>query len=181
MQPEHPQHPFKLVRRFLRKHPEFKNSSTQQGFANLIDRSESLVRSVEIGRIKMSTKLAQHIENTLGVASTWLASHHYAKDPIISTSGKPLTHEMVLACLERDTERDLQDVERDLKSIGNISGGEPMTFVQRLAANTGKAVEIALETTLDQGDSSLLNQINELLLKYATRQSPRTMESASGD
>jgi len=171
---EHPRHPFKLLRHHLRSHPLLRESSTQKGFAALIDRSESLVRSVEIGRIKMSPKLAQHIENTIGVASTWLSSRHYAKDPIISTNGKPLTHDMVLACLKRASEANMREAEENSTPTQNAPANAPLTLAQQMAAGTLKLVEQALAMSLARDDPSLMHEITELLLRYETRHSPRT-------
>jgi len=173
---EHPKHPFKLLRRHLRSHPLLRESSTQKGFAVLIDRSESLVRSVEIGRIRMSPKLAQHIETMLGVASTWLSSRHYANDPIISASGKPLTHDMVLAYLKRASESDMRDVEENPAINQDARADAPMTLAQQMAAGTLKLVEQALAMALARDDHSLMHEITGLLLKYETRHNPRPKE-----
>lgn len=74
MPPPHLEHPLRKLRRELAHSgaPHLKKVATQKGFAELVGRSESLIRNVESRIIECSTSLAALISEKTGVSSDWL-------------------------------------------------------------------------------------------------------------
>lgn len=94
--------PIKKLRQFVASHSALVQFSTQRGFGGLIGRSEQYVKALE-SKPKISAKLAQQIEVSLGVSADWLLSPERWSEPIPATDGKPLGHGFLLDKLKRDT------------------------------------------------------------------------------
>lgn len=79
MPPPHHERPLRKLRRELAQSgvPHLKKFGTQKGFAELVGRSESLIRNVESGIIECSAGLAALISERTGVSRDWLLG----KDP----------------------------------------------------------------------------------------------------
>jgi len=105
------QHPFKILRRFLKGHPDLAEASTQNGFAKLVGCSPALIQAVE-QRSKISTKLALKVQAATGVAIPWLAQMRDPREPIPAEGGGSLTHELVLASIGQARERHSVQVEQ---------------------------------------------------------------------
>jgi hypothetical protein len=85
--------PLQVLRNFFERDDVLRPMSTQSGFANLIGRSEPLIRSVEKGRLEMSPKLAKRISFATGVSEGWLAGEADPAEPIPCRDGTTLTVE----------------------------------------------------------------------------------------
>ena len=104
--------PLERLRLYFEKNPELRPLSTQAGLARLIGRSESLVRSVEKGRVKMSSKLARTISEQLGVDDAWLMQVHVdsSEGPIPALGGGQLDYVGVLSRITTGIESGLEKV-----------------------------------------------------------------------
>ena len=168
----HQQHPFKILRQFLKGHPDLKQGSTQKGFAAMADCSPSLIRAVEQGQIKITPKLAKKIHACTGVSIPWLSTMHRPDQAIPAASGGVLTHESIIAKLKEEMERNLQMAEQSLM-IGPIpatdspeAAKDPSTLMKRRMASTvAKLVEEALFESLNRGDQRMINEINRVLAR----------------
>lgn len=85
-------HPIRRIREALKDTSEasglreFKSSA---GFAALIQRSASSIRSVECGHTKKWDRLAKHIESMTGVSAAWMLGNPQLSDPIVDVEGDP--------------------------------------------------------------------------------------------
>lgn len=85
--------PVELLRHFFENDEILRPMATQAGFANLLNRSEVLIRTVEKGRLKVSGKLAKRISIMTGVPEDWLQGTVEETDKIPSRDGGDLTAE----------------------------------------------------------------------------------------
>lgn len=168
-----PQHPFKILRKFLKGHPELREAATQEGFAKLVGCSKSLVRAVEQGQTKMTPKLARKVQAMTGVSMAWLATKQDPGQPIPGEDGEPITHSGILSRIEAEIARNHEEAAGELL-IGSQailerseSDKEPTRGIkQRMAATMGKLVEEAVMLGLDRGDTALVEEITRLLAKH---------------
>lgn len=164
------QHPFKILRRFLKGHPELKQASTQKGFAELVDCSQSLIRAVEQGQTKITPRLAKKIQAVTGVSIPWLSAMRRPDQAIPAASGGALTHEAIIAKFSEEIERNLLDAEQSLM-IGPIppadspeaSKDPSVSMKRRMASTMAKLVEEALFESLSRGDQRMMNEITRAL------------------
>lgn len=91
--------PIQVLRSFLEKEPDLRSISTQAGFARLVGRSETLIRSIEKERAKLSRKLARKISELVGVDETWLMQCPTTGNVIPSKDGGELTHLEVVCAI----------------------------------------------------------------------------------
>jgi hypothetical protein len=174
---EQRQHPVKILRRFLREHPGFKPFSTQPGFAKFVGCSESLIRTVELDKAKVSGKLRQMIKASTGVSGAWLSSDQRPGFPIPAEQGGHVTYELVYDKYEKAVhEREM----RDARIIPIQPPIPPVTAAQKLARSTAKLVEDAILESLKRGDTRLINDINMCLLQERPPEAPgdETLEPA---
>lgn len=74
--------PTQAIRKALAQTPHLKEFSTQAGFAQLVGRSESLIRAVEGKRVSMSAKLARELAPRFKVSEDWLMQEDVAETDI---------------------------------------------------------------------------------------------------
>lgn len=91
--------PIQVLRSFLEKDQDLRSISTQAGFARLVGRSETLIRSVEKERAKLSRKLARKISELVGVDEAWLMQCPATGNVIPSKNGGELTHLEVVCAI----------------------------------------------------------------------------------
>lgn len=108
--PIHPQHPLKILRRFLKGHPELREAATQEGFAKLVGCSRSLVRAVEQGQTRMTMKFARKVQAMTGVSLVWLAAKQDPGHPIPGGDGEPITHSGILDRIEAQIRRNFAEL-----------------------------------------------------------------------
>lgn len=147
--------------------------STQLGLAQLVDRSESLLRSVEAGRMEMSPKFARALSKMTGVDPDWLMKPSVDSSPIPSVDGSPLELGMVIARIKSETERNINNAERDLAEAAKLqaetasTATDPMVpmvpMERRMAVVMSKLVEDALFDSLTRGETQLMDEITKLL------------------
>lgn len=92
--------PVKVLRRFLQKFPETEEYSSQLHLAQLVNHSESLVRAIEGGRMKMSRKFAQALSTATGVSKDWLMLPQVDTEDVPSENGRLLKMEDALARIQ---------------------------------------------------------------------------------
>ncbi|RYD85763.1 MAG: XRE family transcriptional regulator [Verrucomicrobiaceae bacterium] len=166
------QHPFKILRAFLRGHPDLKKASTQEGFAKLVDCSRSLIRAVEQGQTRITERLAEQVVEATGVSLAWLTVKQNPTQPIPAAGGGILTHQVILGRIEEETERNLREASSDLlnasKSLFDPGGAlSDASFLirKRMASTMAKVVEEALLESLSRGDTYLMEEITRLLAR----------------
>lgn len=167
-----PQHPFKILRKFLKGHAALRQASTQEGFAAMVDCSKSLIRLVEQEQTKITPKLAKKVQLATGVSISWLATKHDPLLPIPGEDGKPLTHEAVVSRMKREISQNLEEASVNLL-IGSkaliersVSAKDPSDAIRRRMASTmAKVVEEALYLSLGHGDMRLMEEITRLLAR----------------
>ncbi|MGL5017509.1 MAG: helix-turn-helix domain-containing protein [Luteolibacter sp.] len=166
----HLQHPFKILRRFMKGHPDLKQASTQKGFAELVDCSQSLIRAVEQGQTHLTPKLEKKIQAATGVSIAWLSTQHLPDQPIPAASGGALTHEAVITRIKDHIERYQQQAERSLMAVSKTTADSSSTAMdpsssikRRMAASIGKLVEEALFESLSRGENRLMDEITRAL------------------
>lgn len=164
--------PTKALRLFFSKHLELRELSTQLGLAQLVDRSESLLRSVEAGRMEMSPKFARALSKMTGIDPDWLMKPSVDSSPIPSVDGGPLQHGMVIARIKSETERNLNKAERDLAEAAKLNAEIADTtshlmvpMKRRMAVAMSKLVEDALFESLTRGETQLMDEITKLLAR----------------
>lgn len=111
--------PIKRLRAFLSEHPSLKVFSSQRGFGELIDRSESYVRAMESNG-KITGLVAKQMEKKMGVCAMWLLDPDVSPDFIPSDSGDELTHEMVIGKVRAQTADNHEEARR-------LLGSEPVS------------------------------------------------------
>ena len=164
----HPQHPFKILRRFLKGHRDLVWASTQAGFARLVGCSPGLVRAVE-QRIKITPKLAMKVQSATGVSIPWLSEMQDPEKPIPTTTGKTLTHEMVIQISSQAKLHPVLTGRTGLMasfiSVASATADRDpaMPMARRMAVAMARFVEDALFETLNRGDTSLMDAITKLL------------------
>jgi transcriptional regulator with XRE-family HTH domain len=170
-----PQHPFKILRKFLKGHPDLRQASTQQGFAALVDCSRSLIRLVEQEQTKITEKLAKKVQAATGVPLSWLATKHDPELPVPGEDGTPLTHEAVISRIKREISQNLEEASVNLlvgsKAVieRSNSAKDPSDAIRRRMASTmAKVVEEALYLSFDRGDTRLMEEITRLLAGQGT-------------
>lgn len=89
----------RLLRKLLKKDNDLKAFATQRGFAELAECSLGLVQAVEQGITPLSKRLAQSIEERLGVSAEWLQNPE-AILPIPAVDGTPVTTKSIKQKLE---------------------------------------------------------------------------------
>lgn len=168
-----PQHPFKILRKFLKGHPDLKQAATQDGFAKLVDCSRSLVRAVEQEQTGISPKLAKKVQATTGVAISWLATKHDPEQPIPGADGKLLTHADVISRIKREISGNINHASANLlaRSKNAVEGPgygkeSSASINRRLARDLAKVVEDTLYQRLACGDTRLMAEIAGLLARH---------------
>ncbi len=163
--------PIRALRQFLQQHPDTEEFSTQQGLAQLVDRSESLVRAIEGGRMEVSRKFAKALSEATGVSRDWLMLSEISSEEVPSERGGMLRHEDVVGRIKRMIQGNLEDAATHLrvssashrpKSPENIESG---TIQQQMATTMAKLVENALRESLGRGDTRLMEEITRLLAR----------------
>jgi len=154
----------------MKGHPNLKHASTQQEFAKLVGCSQSLVRAVEQEHTKITPRLAKKVQAATGVSISWLSTLHLPDKPIPAVGGGTLTHEVVIAAIQKELERNLQKVERSLmigpKALADssiIAEDPSLSMKRRMASTLAKLTEEALFETLSRGDNRLVNEITRIL------------------
>jgi transcriptional regulator with XRE-family HTH domain len=167
-----PQHPFKILRKFLKGHPDLRQASTQAGFAELVGCSRSLIRAVEQGQAKITTKLAKQVQTVTGVSISWLSTPQAPDEPIPAAAGGELKHEAVIAMVAKEIERNLRDAERNLlldpeakEGVHAQDAGSQQTTWRRIAAAMGRLVEEAIFEGFTRGEDRLAGEITKTLAK----------------
>ena len=167
-----PQHPFKILRKFLKEHPDLRQASTQAGFAEFVGCSRSLVRAVEQGQTKITTRLAKRIQAATGVPIAWLSTPQAPDQPIPAAAGGELKHETVIAMVAAEIERNLREAERNLlldpeagEGDQDHDAGSQQATWRRIAAAMGRLVEEAIFEGFTRGDDRLAGEITKTLAK----------------
>lgn len=161
--------PTKALRIFFDQNEELRPFATQKGFADLIGRSESMIRAMEGSRaVKMSPTLARRISTLTGVSQEWLMAPDAGGIDIPSFEGLPLRHDAVIARINRQIDRNLRLAVNGLADgAGENTQSPPESFGsftnRRLAALTAKMFENYLFADLERGDSRLMEEITKLL------------------
>src|SRR5215213_6824481 len=93
--------PIKVLRDFLKTHPRTAQFSSQQGIARVGEHSESLVRAIEGGRLKMSRRFAERLAFNTGASPDWLRNEEVDSYSIPSARGGRLTIEEVLFFMDK--------------------------------------------------------------------------------
>jgi len=183
----HPQHPFKILRRFMKGHPDLNQASTQLGFAQLVDCSLGLIRAVELGT-KITPKLAKKVQAATGVSIPWLSKKQDPEEKIPAASGGTLTHEAVLARIGQERERYIQEAERDLLTVAKIKANsaepskDPSTSMRRrMASAMARLVEEALFESLNRGETRLMDDITRILARDLPAEEADSGTSGDGD
>jgi hypothetical protein len=161
--------PTKALRIFFDQNEDLRPFATQKGFADLIGRSESMIRAMEGSRgVKMSPTLARRISTLTGVSQEWLMAPEAAGIDIPSFEGQPLGHMTVIARINGQ-------LDRNLKLVGKNFEGDPAEIAhppsedsrstqnRRLAAVTTKLMEKVLFASLERGESGLMDELMKLL------------------
>jgi len=184
----HPQHPFKILRKFMKGHPKLKMAATQQGFSQLVDCSQSLVRAVEQGQTKITPRLAKKIQAATGVPISWLSTLHNPKDPIPAASGGMLTHETTLATIDQEIDRNLEKAGRSLmtssKNVADppaIAVGPTLSPKRRIATALAKLTEEALFESLSRGETRMMDEITRILARDQSAEKPEVQAPGNGD
>lgn len=162
----------------MKGHPDLIQASTQLGFAGLVDCSLGLIRTVELGT-KITPKLAKKVQAVTGVSIPWLSKKHDPGQPIPAASGGILTHESVIARMRQESERYLQEAERDLLIGSNVAADsneaakDPSTSIKRrMASLMARLVEEALFESLSRGDTRLMDEITRVLARDLPAEKP---------
>lgn len=164
--------PTKALRHFFSKHVELRELSTQLGLAQLVDRSESLLRAVEAERMEMSPKFARALSKMTGVDPDWLMKSSVAESPIPSVDGSPLRHEIVIARIKGEIERNITKAEHNLAEAAKLNAesiaatNDPaVPMKRRMATAMSKLVEDAIFESLTRGETHLMDEITKLLAR----------------
>lgn len=168
--------PIRVLRRFLQQHPETKEFSSQLGIAQLVDRSESLVRAIEGGRMEMSPKFARALSAMTGASKDWLLQPDVDPEEVLSESGGRLRHEEVLDRVRLQIKSNLDDVAASLaaariqRESGDVAKGVAGSLQQRMAEQMAGLVQAALTESLARGDTRLMEEITRLLARQSGRE-----------
>ena len=164
--------PTQALRQFFSKHLELRAWSTQLGLAQAVDRSESLLRSVEAGRMEMSPKFARALSSRTGVAFDWLMKSTVDPSDIPAADGGQLEHEVVIARIKSEIERNLNQAERDIAAAAKldavsaaVTSDPAVPMKRRMAAAMAKLVEDALFESLSRGETGMMDEITKILAK----------------
>lgn len=104
--------PLERLRTFLGDHHELKSCATQAGLARLIGKSETLVRSLERSRAKVSSKVANLLSEATGCDPQWLQTEMVEVDcPIPALGGGQLDHLQVLERFTRRIDSNLEKIQ----------------------------------------------------------------------
>ena len=104
--------PLERLRRFFGEHQDLKFAATQAGLARLIGKSETLIRSLERGRAKVSHKVANQLSAATGCHPQWLLDETVEEDcPIPTLGGGQLHHLVVLDLFARRIESNLEQIQ----------------------------------------------------------------------
>ena len=166
-----PVRPIKALRLFLQKHPDTEEFSSQLGLALLTDRSESLVRAIEGGRMPMSRKFAKTLSVITGVSKDWLLLEDVDPQEVLAEQGGRLSHEQVVQRVMRQSENNLNASASYLRAAGTPVGssglikGEIGDIQQQMVATMVRLVELALRESLARGDTGLMEEITRLLAR----------------
>jgi len=158
-------------------------ASTQAGFARLVGCSPGLVRAVE-QRIKITPKLAMKVQSATGVSIPWLSEMQDPEKPIPTTTGKALTHEMVIQISNQAQLHPVLTGRTGLMAsfisvASAVTDRDPsMPMARRMAVAMAKFVEDALFETLNRGDTSLMDAITKLLSQDSLAAEPDSIAPA---
>lgn len=164
--------PIRVLRRFLQQHPETKEFSSQLGIAQLVDRSESLVRAIEGGRMEMSPKFARALSAMTGVSKDWLMRPDVDPEVVPAERGGSLQHNEVVARVRHQIKSNLDDAAASLaearirKESGDEAKGVAGSLQQRMAQQMAGLVQATLTETLARGDTRLMEEITRLLARH---------------
>lgn len=205
----HPQHPFKILRRFMKGHPALKDASTQKGFAHLVGCSTSLIQAVE-QRIKITEKLAVRVQAVTGVLIPWLSEMQDPDKPIPAAGGGTLTHEMVLGIIkqaigqhsgpegQKSAPMDFPSVLKGRAPLmaSFVSGvfssirrapyavpwgqDQSVSWERRQAVTMARFVEDELFEAFSRGDYTLWDEISKVLSRYRPAVDPESGMPQSG-
>lgn len=171
--------PIKVLRNFLEQKKELRDSSTQFGLAQLVGRSESMIRAVESGRFPMSRKLAKLLSAITGASVEWLMLDDVDGKEIPSTEGGPLKHSDVLTRIHKEISMNLAKVHPKLDPADST--------YRQLAQAVAKLVEDEIFACLNNGVKlpSGANPITEILewvegLQEQRKAAATTQEAQSG-
>ena len=90
------ENPIKRLRSFIGEIPSLSPYQTQNGFAQLIQRTGQYVRVLE-SKGKISEKVAQQIEAATGVSASWLLDPGSCAEAIPAADGGELTADLLLS------------------------------------------------------------------------------------
>lgn len=165
--------PTQVLRLFFENHPELKHLSTQLGLAKLGDRSESLLRAVEGGRLNMSAKFARTLSDKTGVSKAWLLEKSVSGTEVPAVDGSPLRYETVIARLKGESAQKPQQIAADPPSIPKypwISRIEQSYLLEPGKLELLIALGEAVARTLAEGNESSEDyQVSDRFMREAAR------------
>lgn len=162
--------PIKALRKFLSKHPETREFASQAGLAQLIDRSESLVRAIEARRMRVSPKFAKALSVMTGVSKDWLLQDAVDSESVPAEHGGILSHGTVVARIGQQIQRNLNTAAVAIKEFdGKVDSGPELDgqgdrLSQVMAEQVANWVKAALADRLAKGDTRLMEEITSLLI-----------------
>ena len=175
--PEKPiESPVQFLRLYLEKDPELRSISTQTGFARLVGRSETLIRSLERNRAKMTRKLARKISEVVGADENWLMQHPVTGKSIPSKDGGELTHLEVACAISSHSTAPLLGKEKANPMALNIINRQMITGILSL-------VEAEMIDFCQSAPREVSDPFPEILEWLHKRSEKRSLfqSSASGD
>ena len=181
-----PQHPFKLLRKFLKAHEDLKAYSTQAGFAELLDCSHSLVSAIEQKKAKITASIAERIQRTTGVSKQWLAAPQFPNLPIPGDNGEDLSHERVIGLVSKERQRMVDrsgvDMLLDPKFLDENPDRDAVIAKEnwrRISVAVAKLVEDSVYRELSNGGVGLLAEINSMIHRRVKLDSPSSTTPSS--
>ena len=161
--------------RILRRHfadcesRELRRYATQRGFAELVGRSESLIRNIESELIDCSYKLADAISDATGVSAAWVMGNMDEAQPIPDRDGGNWTPEMVLALHRAGSNRGI--VER-LNNEADRRGLSPSELLLHMT-------RIELAAASRRGATDFQEALGKLLKEFGMFPSERSRSACS--
>ncbi len=154
----------------MQQHPDTEEFSTQLGLAQLVDRSESLVRAIEGGRMDVSRKFAKALSEATGVSKDWLLLPEVTSEEVPSDHGGLLRQEDVVSRIKRKIQINLADAANMGTPIGSADSKSPEhtdtgTIQEQMVNTMAKLVQSALLESLNRGDTRLMEEITRLLAR----------------
>jgi len=159
--------PTRALRQFFESHPDLRHLATQLGLAMLVGRSESLLRAVESGRLKMSSKLARALSDKIGVSKEWLLEPTVTGTEIPAVDGRPLSHETVISRISASEQNPRLTAVDPFKTPRAVEEPSYQTDSSkenklRMAAALGEYVKCCLIERAERGETGLAEVVRRL-------------------